>query len=79
MGLKNFPQKFTAPQRFMEKIYHIYAKDKCLMHSIKEEDFHNTWNNFQHLVRVLDTDYEVGDLSYVEVLTNKEVSLNASY
>ncbi len=63
----------------MEKIYHIYAKDKCLMHSIKEEDFANTWNNFQHLVSLLDTNYDVGDLSYVEVFVNKEVSLNASY
>jgi hypothetical protein len=25
----------------MEKIYHIYAKDKCLLHSIKEEEFNS--------------------------------------
>jgi len=63
----------------MEKIYHIYAKDKCLMHSIKEEDFSATWNNFQHLVGLLKTDYQPDDLSYEEVFVNKEISKNASY
>ena len=63
----------------MEKIYHIYAKDKCLMHSIKEEDFKLTWDNFQHMIRLLKTDYTAEDLSYTEVIVNKDTSRNSSY
>ena len=63
----------------MEKIYHIYAKDKCLMHSIKEEDFKLTWDNFQHMIRLLKTDYSAEDLSYTEVIVNKDTSRNSSY
>ena len=63
----------------MEKIYHIYAKDRCLMHSIKEEDFKLTWDNFQHMIRLLKTDYTAEDLSYTEVIVNKDTSRNSSY
>jgi len=63
----------------MEKIYHIYAKDKCLMHSVKEEDFEMTWNTFNKLVGLLKTDYQADDLSYEEVLVNKDTVRNSSY
>ena len=61
------------------KIYHIYAKDKCLMHSVKEEDFKLTWDNFQHMIRILKTDYTEEDLSYTEVIVNKDTIRNSSY
>jgi hypothetical protein len=63
----------------MEKIYHIYAKDKCLIHSVKEEDFKIMWNTFHHLVGLLKTDYQADDLSYEEVVVNKEIIKNSSY
>ena len=62
-----------------EKIYHIYAKDKCLFHSIKEDEFQTTWNTLKGMVGLMKTDYAVEDLSYIELSTNKEVSLNSSY
>jgi hypothetical protein len=62
-----------------EKIYHIYAKDKCLFHSIKEEDFYITWNTLKNMVGLLETNYSLNDLSYEELIINKEVALNSSH
>ena len=60
-----------------EKLFHIYAKDRCLFHSIKEEDFNVTWNTLKGMVGLLHTDYTLEDLSYEE-LTVHEVG-EASY
>jgi hypothetical protein len=61
------------------KIYHIYAKDTCLFHSIKEEEFRTTWNTLKNMVGLMRTDYSVEDLSYEELIINKEVILNSSH
>jgi hypothetical protein len=63
----------------MEKIYHIYAKDRCLFHSIKEEEFQTTWNTLNNMVGIMKTDYVVEDLSYEELFLNKDVALNSSH
>jgi len=63
----------------MEKVYHIYAKDRCLVHSIKEEDFHATWTTINNMVGIMKTDYAVEDLSYEELSIHKDVSLSSSY
>jgi uncharacterized protein YpmS len=63
----------------MEKVYHIYAKDRCLFHSIKEEEFTTTWNTLNHMVGIMHTDYSIEDLSYEELIVNKEFTLSASY
>jgi hypothetical protein len=63
----------------MEKIYHIYAKDKCLFHSIKEDEFDITWKTLNNMVGLMKTDYNPEDLSYEELLVNKEIALNSSY
>jgi hypothetical protein len=63
----------------MEKIYHIYAKDRCLFHSIKEEEFEVTWKTLNNMVGLMHTDYEVTDLSYEELMVNRKVSLESSY
>jgi len=63
----------------MEKIYHIYAKDRCLFHSLKEDEFVVTWNTLNNMVGLMKTDYAVEDLSYEELFINKEVSLNSSH
>ena len=62
-----------------EKIYHIYAKDKCLFHSLKEEEFDKTWTTLKNMIDVMNTDYNLDDLSYEELVINKEASLNSSY
>jgi hypothetical protein len=63
----------------MEKVYHIYAKDRCLFHSIKEEDFEVTWGTLKNMVGIMRTDYEIDDLSYEELMVNRKVSLEGSY
>jgi len=63
----------------MEKIYHIYAKDRCIFHSVKEEEFKETWNTLKNMVGIMHTDYEIDDLSYEELMVNRKVSLDSSY
>jgi len=50
-----------------EKVYHIYAKDKCLFHSLREEDFHIKWDTLNHLVGLMKTEYRKEDLSFIEL------------
>ena len=63
----------------MEKVYHIYAKDKCLFHSIKEEEFQTTWNTLNNMVGLMKTDYNIDDLTYEELYLNKDTILNSSH
>ena len=63
----------------MEKVYHIYAKDRCLFHSINEEEFNTTWKTLNNLVGLMKTDYESSDLSYEELVVSRNVSLDSSY
>jgi hypothetical protein len=63
----------------MEKIYHIYAKNNCLVHSIKEEEFNSTWKTIKNLVTILNSEYNESDLSYEELIINKEILHNSSY
>lgn len=63
----------------MEKIYHIYAKDRCLFHSVKEDEFEITWNTLRNMVGLMHTDYEISDLSYEELMVNRKVSLESSH
>ena len=63
----------------MEKIYHIYAKDRCLFHSIKEDEFEVTWRTLKNMVGIMHTDYEIADLSYEELMVNRKISLEGSY
>ena len=73
-GCKKFRRYF-----FMEKVFHIYAKDRCIMHSVKEDEFSTVWNTLNNLVGIMKTDYERDDLAYEETYVNKETSLNSSY
>lgn len=63
----------------MEKIYHIYAKDKCLYHSLKEEEFKTTWKTLNNIIGLIKTDYVEDDLSYEELQISKESIMNSSY
>jgi len=62
-----------------EKVYHIYAKNRCIFHSLKEEEFKNTWKNLQNLIEILNTEYDGNDLTYEELVINKDVILNSSH
>ena len=62
-----------------EKIYHIYAKDKCIYHSLSEEKFSETWEMLHRMVDLLGANISVKDLEYEEVLANKLIPLNSSY
>jgi hypothetical protein len=59
-----------------EKIYHIYARGQCIYHSLKEEEFKTTWIALSRLADLLANSSE---LSYEELIINKELSLNSSY
>ncbi len=50
-----------------EKIYHIYAKDRCLFHSLKEEEFNKTWKDLKNMVGLMKTDYTIEDLNFIEI------------
>ena len=63
----------------MERVYHIYAKDRCLFHSVKEEEFVTTWNTLNNMVGLMKTDYSVEDLTYEELIVSKETILNSSH
>ena len=62
-----------------EKLFHIYAKDRCLFHSIKEEDFNVTWNTLKGMVGLMQTDYTLEDLSYEEVEKTPHTTEDPSY
>jgi hypothetical protein len=52
-----------------EKIYHIYVKNKCIFHSINEDEFRHTWNTLNNLVGIMKTDYCANDLDFEEIET----------
>ena len=62
-----------------EKSFHIYAKDKCIFHNIKEEEFRVTWNTLKGIVGLMQTDYTLEDLSYEEVEKSPFASEEQSY
>ncbi len=62
-----------------EKLYHIYAKNKCLFHSLNEEEFKITWSTLNRLIDILDTRYAGDDLTYEELLVNKQAVRESSY
>lgn len=66
-------------QTMVEKIYHIYAKNNCLFHSLKEEEFYTTWNTLKTMVGLLETNYTLEDLDYEELLVHKNVVQESSH
>jgi len=63
----------------MDKVYHIYAKDRCIIHNVSEEDFDTVWRTLNTLVEFLNTEYKSEDLSYLECLSSRVNTINASY
>ena len=50
-----------------DKIYHIYAKNECLYNNLSETQFNKTWNTLKGMVGLMQTDYQLEDLSYEEL------------
>ena len=63
----------------MEKIYHIYAKGKCIYHNLSESKFSETWETMHRMVDLLNLNLKKEDLSYEELFVNKEIILNSSH
>lgn len=55
-----------------QKVFHIYAKDKCLFHNLEKEEFETTWSTIQQMVGLMKTEYQVEDLSYEELSVHKQ-------
>ena len=62
-----------------EKVYHIYAKGKCIYHSLSESNFSETWEMMHRIVDLLDLNLTKNDLSYEELYANKDIVLNSSH
>jgi hypothetical protein len=62
-----------------EKIYHIYAKNRCVYHSLSEEKFSETWEMLHRMIDVLDVDISKEDLQYEIMYVNRLIQLNSSY
>jgi hypothetical protein len=62
------------------KIYHIYAKDKCLYHSLSEKEFKEIWEMVNNYLSITDSSQiKKEDLNYEELLTSKDMISNSSY
>ena len=44
--------------------YHIYVKDRCIYHNLKQDEFEETWELLNVMVGLLKTDYTEKDLSF---------------
>ena len=62
-----------------EKIYHIYAKNRCVYHSLSEDKFSETWEMLHRMIDLLDVDISKEDLQYEMMYVNKLIPLNSSY
>jgi hypothetical protein len=62
-----------------EKIYHIYAKNRCVYHNLSEEKFSETWEMLHRMIDILDADISKEDLQYEMMYVNKLIPLNSSY
>ena len=60
--IKNPPEKIET-----EKVFHIYAKNRCLYHNLGLEDFQEKWEMLNVMVGLLKTDYQEEDLDYTAV------------
>ena len=62
-----------------EKIYHIYAKNRCVYHNLSEEKFSETWEMLHRMIDLLDANISKEDLQYEMMYVNKLIPLNSSY
>jgi len=53
-----------------EKVYHIYAKDRCLYHNLKREDFEEKWEMLHNMVELMTGYKDDVDLQFEEISDN---------
>jgi hemerythrin superfamily protein len=63
----------------MSKIYHIYAKEKCIYPNVSEEKFEDTWNQLNNIIEFIETDYHKKDLSFEELSVDERLFDDPSY
>ena len=51
----------------MNKVYHIYAKDRCLYHNLEREDFEEKWEMLHNMVELMTGYKDDIDLQYEEI------------
>lgn len=56
-----------------DKIYHIYVKDRCIYHSLKESEFKETWEMLNKFIDIATT-IEKRDLQYEEVSVDRTIT-----
>ena len=61
-----------------ERLYHIYAQGKCLYHSLSKSEFDVKWDALTKLVEVF-TDYQRKDLTFEEVVRDRQLIGESSY
>ena len=71
---EKIPEKFFMS----EKIYHIYARGECIYHSLSRAEFNITWEALRKLVEIF-SEYQREDLSFEEVVSNKQEFAESSY
>ena len=62
-----------------ERVYHIYAKDRCIYHNLSEKKFSEIWDMLHKMIDLLDMNLQKEDLEYEELVINKELVLNSSH
>ena len=72
--IKNPPEKIETG-----KVFHIYAKDRCLYHNLDLEDFQEKWEMLNVMVGLLKTDYQTEDLDYIAVEETPTSGEESSY
>ena len=72
--IKNPPEKIET-----EKVFHIYAKNRCLYHNLGLEDFQEKWEMLNVMVGLLKTDYQTEDLDYIAVEETPTAGEESSY
>jgi len=50
-----------------EKRYNIYAKDKCIYHSLPEDEFNKTWKMIQNFLSIMEGSVKKEDLFFKEI------------
>ena len=50
-----------------DKVYHIYAKDRCLYHNLEREDFEEKWEMLHNMVELMTGYKDDVDLQFEEI------------
>jgi hypothetical protein len=59
-------------------VYHIYAKNNCIYHSLTEEEFIQTWKMINNFLSLVDCqDITLDDISYEKLLVNSDLFPNS--